>query len=228
MAGTEKIIGFKMMTNRPLDEWYLNNGAPWATTTAALAGIPSGSRSPGQPVNVAGVLYWFNTAMTDLITVFSASTPTASAVAIVDTATLYTANEVEAALAEVMTAHNALAAVVVGFGTGTEQTAYRIDLTAQVAGSGQVAARVAAATETTDYPTGWTLGANATVNLLITHTLTGRKLSNVNVFEIDGANERLLTPFNSAFTGVLCNGLTVLIEGLAPTALALRIELIFD
>lgn len=93
-----------------------------------------------------------------------------------------------------------------------------------------VAARVAGATVTTDYPTGWTLAVSSVTNLLITHTLTGRKLAGCNIFEIDGANERMLSLKETylAYTGILCNGLTVLIEGLAPTALAIRIELIFD
>lgn len=211
-----------MATQRPVDEHYLNEGAPWATTAAALAGIPLGSRSPGKPVNVAGVLYWFDTAMTSLVTVFSASTPTASAVTIVDAATIYTATEVEAALAEVKTQANATDAAIAAM--DGVQTTYRIDLPTA---SGSVAARVAGATVTTHYPTGWTLAASSVYNLLITHNLTGRKLSSVNIFEIDGSNERLRAPFSDAFSGVLCNGLTVLIEGLDTQALALRIELIF-
>ena len=91
-----------------------------------------------------------------------------------------------------------------------------------------VAARVAAASAPTNYPTGWTLAANSTVNLLITHTLTGKKIASVTVYEIDSPGERLLVPFGSAFTGVLGNATTVLIEGLAPTTLALRIELTFN
>jgi len=222
MAGTEKILGFKMMTQRPLNEWFLNETVPWTTTAAALAGIPSGSRSAGMLVNVAGVLYWFNTALTDLETVFSASTPTASDVSIVDTGDLYDAINVETALAEVKSQANATDVAISAL-DGT-QTTYRIDLTAQ----SSVAARVAAAVETTDYPTGWVLAANSVVNLLITHTLTGRKLSQVNIFEIDGDNERLAKPFGDAFSGILCNGLTVLIEGLDTQVLGLRIELIFN
>jgi hypothetical protein len=222
--GTECLIGKKMMANLSLDAWYLNDGAVWATTAAALAGIPSGSRSPGQLVNVAGVLYWFNTAMTDLVTVFSASTPAASAVAITDTATLYTATEVEAALAEVMTAHNALGVTVSNFGTGTLQVPFKINLTAQ----SSVAARVAAATETTDYPTGWTIEASSVTNLLITHTLTGRHIAHVDIWETDGSKTRLVKPFGDAYSGIEEDGLTVLIEGLDTLVLALRIELLFD
>jgi hypothetical protein len=228
-TGTVRVIGNIMATQRPLDEHYLNEGVAWVDTAAVLAGVPLGSRSPGKLIDIAGVLYWFEDDKTTLSTVFAAALPIASQVTIADAGSLFTdpgtGKQVEAALAEVKTQANATDATIAGMGTGTLQTCFRIDL---VTASGSVAARVAGATETTDYPTGWTLAANATVNLLVTHTLTGRKLSSVNIFEIDGANERLLKPFESAFSGVLCNGLTVLIEGLAPVALALRIELIFN
>lgn len=102
------------------------------------------------------------------------------------------------------------------------------EFTITLPASGSVASRVLAAVVGTDYPSGWILAASSSVNLLITHSLTGRRLSSVSVFEIDGANERLSVPFNTAFSGILTNGETVLIEGLNPTALALRIELIFN
>jgi hypothetical protein len=220
-TGTPKAIGFLMASQRPLDEWYLNEAAPWADKTTALAGIPSGSRSQYQMVNIAGVLYWFNSSLTDLVVVPTTGTVNAGDVAYDDPGSLYTATEVESALTEVMTAHNALQAEVTGFGTGVNQTVFTILLGAY----STVAARVAG---TVTKPTGWTLAASSTVNLLVTHTLTGRKLAGCNIFEIDGSNERLLAPFSSAYTGILCNGLTVLIEGLAPTTLAIRIELLFD
>ena len=145
-------------------------------------------------VNVDSVLYWFEDDLTTLSTVFSVSTPVAADVTIADTGGLYDATNVEDALAEVMAQVDATDAAVAAL--DGEQTTYRIDLTAQ----STVAARVAAATETTDYPTGWVLAANASVNLLVTHTLTGRKLSSINIFEIDGSNERLLKPFEAAFS----------------------------
>lgn len=76
--------------------------------------------------------------------------------------------------------------------------------------------------------TDWVLSADSIYNLLITHTLTGRKIAFVNVYEIDGANERLIKPFEDAYSGILANGLTVKLEGLDTVALPLRIELIFD
>jgi hypothetical protein len=221
-TGTPKVIGFLMATQRPLDEHYLNEGVAWADTAAALAGIPSGSRSAYKFVNIAGVLYWFEDDLATLSTVFSASLPLAAQITIADTGALYDAADVESALAEIMTYAIALEASIPD-PTAVNQTVYTINLGAY----STVANRVANATETTDYPTGWVLAADSVTNLKITHTLTGRKIAAVNVFEIDGANERLLVPFSSAFTGVLCNGLTVLIEGLAPTVLAIRIELLF-
>lgn len=224
-TGTVRVIGNIMATQRPVDEHYLNEGVVWATTAEALAGIPLGSRSPGKPVNVNMVLYWFDVGLTTLSTVFSASAPDAGDVVLADTGALYTdpgsGKNVEAALAEVKTQVNATDETIAALGS-TDQTCFTINLGAY----STVAARVAAATVTTDYPTGWTLAANATVNLLVTHNLTGQKIAAVNVWEIDGANERLLKPFEAAYSGCLVNDLTCLIEGLAPTVLAIRIEII--
>jgi hypothetical protein len=223
-TGTECLIGKKMVAQRPLNEWYLNEGVAWVDEAAVLAGIPSGSRSDGMFVKIGLVLYWFKADLTTLEVVPFTAAQTAALTSLLDTAALYDADNVEDALAEVKAQANATDAAITALGT-IGQSVYTIDLTTA---SDSVAARVAGATETTDYPTGWVLAANATVNLLITHTLTGRKLAGCNIFEIDGSDERLLEYFSSAFSGILCNGLTVLIEGLAPVDLALRIELIFS
>jgi len=173
-------------------------------------------------VKIDTELWWFKADLTTLEKVPIDAATTAENVAITDTSELYDATEVETAFAEIMNKHNVLQEEVTEMGVGTLQTSFTINLTAQ----SSVAVRVAAATETIDYPTGWTLSANSSVNLLVTHNLTGRKVSFVNVFEIDGSNERLLQPFSSAYSGILVNGLTVLIEGLAPTLLAVRIEIL--
>lgn len=222
-TGTQKAIGFLMASQRPLDEHYLNEGTDWADEAAVLAGIPLGSRSSGKQVMIAGVLYKFKSNLTELETVYSSSAPTASDVSIADAAEIYESTNVEDALQEVMSDLITLEAAV-GNLDGT-RTTFRIDLNTA---SKVVATRVAGATETTDYPTGWTLAANSVYDLLVTHTLTGRKLSSINIFEIDGDDERLLPGFGAAYSGVVCNGLTVLIEGLAPVDLAIRIELIFS
>ena len=211
-----------MQTQRPLDEHYLNEGSDWADVATALAGIPSGSRSSGKLVMIAGVLYKFKSNLTEL-EIATGQTTLASAITIADSGVLYGAGNVEDALAEVKTQANALQTAVENLGT-VGQTVYTVTLPA----SGTVAGRVSGAVSGTNYPTGWTLAADSSVNLLITHTLTGRKIASVNVFEINGSDERLLVPFSSAYTGVLNNGLTVKIEGIAPTTLALRIELFFN
>lgn len=221
-TGTQKIIGFTMATQRPLNEYYLNEAVAWVDSAAALDGIPLGSRSDGMLVKIGTVLYWFKADLTTLEAVPVAATNTAANVAIVDSGDLYTAIDVEAALAEVMAKANATNVTIAGLGSGVLQTVFAIVFETT---DRSVAARISG---TTTKPTGWVLAANSTVNLLITHTLTGRKLAGCNVFEIDGANERLLPAFSSAYSGILCNGLTVLIEGLAPTDLAIRIELLFD
>jgi hypothetical protein len=217
------VIGFFPATQSPVDERYLNEGAPWTDEAEVLAGIPIGSRCPGLLVNIDGVIYMFSEDMASLTALAAGSLQDAEQVLIDDTGNLYDAANVEDALAEAMAAVNVLDAAVDAINTSGAINIYSIDLTAQTT----VAARVAAATEGDDYPTGWTIAANSTTNLLVTHTLTGKKIVDVKVYEIDGSNERLLVPFNSSYSGILGNGLTVLIEGLAPTLLAIRIELIF-
>ena len=95
--------------------------------------------------------------------------------------------------------------------------------------SSDVATRVAGAVVGTDYPTGWTLAADSVTNLLITHTLTGRKIVDVKVFEIDGNNEDAIKPFENAYSGFRGNAVndTVIIYGLDTEAIPLRIELLF-
>lgn len=101
---------------------------------------------------------------------------------------------------------------------------YRITLPA----SSDVATRIAGAVAGTDYPTGWTLSALNTYDLLITHTLVGVKIVNVLIYEVDVSGDRLSKPFSDAYTGVLGNTNTILIEGLNNNALPLRIELLIN
>lgn len=223
-TGTECLIGKKMVSQRPLNEWYLNEGVAWADEAEVLAGIPSGSRSDGLVVKIGLLPYWFMADLTTLELVPITPTLTAALTTLTDAGDLYTAEQLEDAMAEIMGYAMSLDIDIAALAT-INKVPYRIDFDTA---SASVAARIAGATETTDYPTGWVLTVDSTVNLLITHTLTGRKVAAVNVFEIDGSDERLLVPFSSAYTGILANGLTVKIEGLAPVALALRIELIFN
>ncbi len=227
MTGTQKAIGFLMASQRPLNEYYLNESVAWVDSAAVLAGIPAGSRSDGLMVKIGTELWWFKADLTTLEKVPVTAATSAALVTLLDSAVLFTdpggGKNVEAALAEVMTKANATNAAVAAMGS-VKQADYKITLPA----AASVAARVAGAVSGTDYPAGWTLAADSAVNLLVTHTLTGRKTAGVNVFEIDGANERLLKPFEAAYSGVLVNGLTVKIEGLAPTLLALRIEIFIN
>jgi len=93
--------------------------------------------------------------------------------------------------------------------------------------TGDLSAKIAGATFS---PTGWaTVSLIGGSNMLITHTLTGRKIAFVNVFEIDGSNEDLQSfDKGTAYTGIRGNGSTVLISGCTPTLLAARIELMFN
>lgn len=93
--------------------------------------------------------------------------------------------------------------------------------------SGDIPTKVAGATFNTE---GWaTILQSGDYDVVVTHSLTSRKCAFVNVWEIDGSNERLLSfDKGTAYTGILASGMTVLIEGLAPTTLPLRIEFIFN
>lgn len=102
MTGTEKLIGFLMKTQRPLDEHYLNDGVAWADEAEVLAGIPSTSRSPYKFVNIAGVLYWFKSNLTEIEPVTIPALVAAGDVSIADAAGIYEATNVESALQEVM------------------------------------------------------------------------------------------------------------------------------
>ena len=93
--------------------------------------------------------------------------------------------------------------------------------------SGNLTTKISGATFS---PAGWgTIALSGDSNALITHTLTGRKVCFVNVFEIDGSAERLLSfDKGTAYTGVVGGATTVLVEGIAPTLLAARVEFIFN
>lgn len=82
---------------------------------------------------------------------------------------------------------------------------------------GSVASRVAGAVETTDYPTGWVLAATGDTgkNLQIIHTEIGRTVSSITVKYTDMLGMRTLVPFRSAYSGILENAETLIIEGLA-------------
>ena len=219
-TGTPVLIGFYPSSQSPVDERYLKEGEPYADEADVLASIPLGSRNKYLIVNIAGVLYWFLADLTTLEPVTLASVQTASETDITDAGDYYTSTEVEGALQEVGAELELINAAL----APTKTNPYTIYLNA----SSDVATRLSGLIEGTDYPTGWTLAADSAVNLLITHTLTGRKLASVNIFETDGSNERLAKPFSDAYSGVLNGATTVLIEGLDTLAVDLRIELIFN
>lgn len=216
-------LGFVSTTQRPLSEAYLNNTVAWATEAEALAGIDFGVRSAYMMVNIAGVLYWFLPDLVTLELVSFAAVVTALEVSIADTANLYDAANVEDALQEVMGY-----AVSIDLAIQALATVKTNPYTLLLGASADVATRLSGLIEGTNYPTGWTLAADSGVNLVVTHNLTGRKIASVNVYEVDGSNERLSKPFNEAFTGILGNGMTLKIEGLNTLAVPLRIELFFN
>ena len=221
MIGTPIDIGFVSTTGTPIESTYLNITTAWVDEAEVLAGIDIGSRWDGMKVKIGLVDYQF---LADLITIEPIATgtnQTASDVPITDIASIYDAINVEDALAEVMGYALSLGIDIAAM-TEVKTNPYEINMP-----SGDLATKISGATF---LPTAWaTIAINSSTNVMITHVLTDRKISFVNVFEIDGSNERLLSfDKGTAYTGIVGNGLTVLIEGIAPTTLPIRIELIFN
>lgn len=212
--GTETIIGMLMTTQRPLNEWYMNSAVPWADEAEVLAGIPIGSRHEGLKVRILTADYEF---AADLTTLNPANSQTAEETSIADAGDIFDSDNVEDALQEVKLIADANATAI-GL---LKVTTYKMNLPA-----GNLATKVAGATFV---PAAWaTVAVDNSVNALLTHTLTGRKPVLVKVWEIDGSNERLTKDFEDAFSGFLATATTVNVEGINPTALALRVEFIFD
>jgi hypothetical protein len=213
-VGTPIALGFYPTTQRPVDERYLNNGTAWVDEAEVLAGIATASRYIGLTVLIGSDEYWF----TDLNTLaLKNNIADAENVSIADAGDLFVSDNAEDALQEVKAIADDNATAI----ETLKVNPYQMNLPA-----GNLATKVAGATFT---PTGWaTVAVDNAVNALLTHTLTDRKPVLVKVWEIDGANERLTKDFEDAFSGILATSTTVNVEGINPTALALRVEFIFD
>lgn len=216
MVGTPITQGFVSTTGAPVEAARLDGLVVWASTSAALAGIDVGSRSVGMTIVVVDTEYWFMPDVNTLVAKPTGSTDAAD-IDITDAADYFTSTKVEGALQEVGSDLSTLSTAV-GL---LKATTYVMNMP-----TGNLATKVAVATFT---PTGWaTVAVDNSVNALVTHTLTGRKPVTVKVWEIDGSTERLTKDFSDAYSGLLAGALTVNIEGINPTALALRVEFIFD
>ena len=93
--------------------------------------------------------------------------------------------------------------------------------------SSTVAGRVAAATEGTDYPTGWSLAAGSSpIDIDITHGLN-RRIAYVSVWAITGTQEQQL--FNTAaYNGLITpDSNSLRIQSLATIAKAIKIYIVF-
>lgn len=110
--------------------------------------------------------------------------------------------------------------------TGGEASVYKITLPS----STTIAGRIAAASEGTDYPTGWVLapGSNA-ANLEITHSIS-KRVANVNVFYlVTGTEYRQLINFNNAYSGITTPDTdTLLIEALTTIQKEIQIFIVFE
>lgn len=92
-----------------------------------------------------------------------------------------------------------------------------------------VEGRITGLIEGTDYPTGWTIAVGSSeFDLLITHNLN-KRVANINIYSVSDGQERLLRPFNNAYTGILLPNLnSVLIEALSDIQTEIKISITFN
>ena len=93
-----------------------------------------------------------------------------------------------------------------------------------------IAGRISAASEGTDYPTGWVLAAGTDpADIDITHNL-GMRVANVNIFyNVSGTENRQLVNFNNAYTGIITTSINQLrIEGLTTIQKEIQIYITFS
>lgn len=223
MTGTEKIIGFAMSTQRPLNELYLNEGVAWVSEAAVLAGIPSGKRSDGLTVKIGLVEYWFLADLTTLEIKSSSVTGDAGDIAIVDAGTFFTGDNVEDALQEAGAAIAAIDVTLVALTAISVQSEYRIILPT----ASTVAGRCVTPTE---LPTGWTVAAGAVdTDLVITHNLH-REICLISVMSTDsGTLEKSNLPIGSNYNNFKDDqyGNIITIQSLATVEKEITIHLIF-
>jgi hypothetical protein len=95
--------------------------------------------------------------------------------------------------------------------------------------AGSVENRISGAVEGVDYPEGWILApGDNLIDIKIEHG-TGQRVSNVNVFTINGDNEQLLRPFAGAYSGYkTTNTNNLLVNSLATTPTAIKIYISFE
>jgi hypothetical protein len=223
MIGTPLEIGFYLKSQTPdIDERMFNDGVPYADQAEVLSTLDEISRAVYQTVNIAGVEYWFYPDIYTLTVKNAASSPNAVDIPITDTSDIYDADNVEDALQEVMGELLALEIVVAAIFI-PEQNYFTINLPA----AANLAAKITAATEGTDYPNGWVLTATDTVNLTITHGLI-KEIDHVTVKKVVGAVKTILKPYSTAYSEVTATTTSILvIEGIDPTATQTLIHLTF-
>lgn len=91
-----------------------------------------------------------------------------------------------------------------------------------------VSGRITGAIAGVDYPADWVLSVGESeYDILITHNW-GRFIYGINVFSIDASGkERILVPFNSAYSGYVANNNSILIESLTEKLTPIRIVIAF-
>lgn len=212
----KKIALIEFMYALNSTRYYLNDGVPYADETEVLSTIPIENRLPYMTVNIDGVEYWFDETLTSLsnkvgtLSLLNASVTLAKMASVASGSVFYRKSS-GVGPPEV----NSLATLkqdlgLAGTNSGDQNipTVYPITLSA-----GNVAARVAAAIEITNYPEGWVLTANGN-DLIITHNLN-KELISATIKKVNGT-KRILRPFSTAYSGIEETSMDELvIEGLA-------------
>lgn len=223
-----------LINNTLVSGFYLNDGEPWADTAEVLATIDLAERTKYMIVNIMGVLYWFETDLSTLTEVIPSSSISDNSLALskliqfAQYTILYrrsagTGNMEANTLTDLATdlGIDDILADILALQGQISQNVFPIYLPA----AGSVAGRLSGLVEGDDYPNGWTLAPSDSVNLYITHPTT-LKSGTITVYEEDSG--RMAKPFVDAYTGIVSGDGTILIEGLDPHSVPLRIVLVFE
>lgn len=143
---------------------------------------------------------------------------TASTIPIIDTALVFTAENVEAALLE--------SKLLIDEHTEKLVTLNQNSFTFNLPSGASITQRLL----TTVLPSGWGFLAvgDTGKNLQITHPLAGRQIAHITVKIKDVTGTRSLVPYRDAYSGIIENGEVLTIEGFAINELPLTLILTFN
>jgi len=171
--------------------YYLNNGSPWASQAAVLAGFPFESRNQFDTVNIMGVEYWFLADKVTLVNKFGSVVLTDGSVTTIK-------------MSEVPSGS-------IMYRRSNENGPWEVSTLVQLKDDLNIPAisdatnnirvmrlnypdRIADAT----LPVDWEI-AMVGQNLIVTHNMD-KRVANVSILQVDGTTERVLQG-NKAFSG---------------------------